>query len=1379
MRKLVAFLCSGLAATLGFANDGVTDTSTDTTADTTTPLCVGFSFNNNKGGEDSGTATSAIKDTSGVVVGTDEALEETEWFYSDPQNSPNGNISNIFPFTVEDADTTTPPTITWSSKNGYYRSGSTFLDGYLDDGNGISINVTGFTNRYVSTDYKYDVIIYFSTDSSSRAFTAPTVNGKRYTYDSDNPSTAKEGSASFGNSSHLAAGKAQYGVNALRIRGLTGDLTISNTGAWNSLRGCIAAFQILPAATTTEHVLTIGGEGKQDVNWSEATDYWTPDSNPAWDDPIRVALEGNATLALDADPNIVAMTVTNTVPDTDYTLTLKKTDETITTTIGAIYASDGVNLTVADTNTYKLVVALAAYPEPLTVKAKIDSSDLPFASVSAGRIFAGGAGSESDPRTFACSGGSITLTGETPFYIGPGVYSGTSTTVNYTNATVIYKGADTNVDGDKVGLFALGTANYILTDSTVEAGSFWLSQGANGRPATITLNGSSTLSVSGTTNADSNSSDVMFGHWPGNTTFTLNDDAQFLASSDVLVGKTENSHTINVNGGLFSAKGIILAGNASGTNKLNIDGGTLALGATGINTYSSSRTMAVNVTGDATLRATEVRFPFTEAVTVAADKTLTLDKTNTLNAATYTFGKTISGDGTLAIKSGVNVNFGTARPSNITVEGTTSTLSFKQAYDGEQITISGSFADDLADSNFILYNSSGTQIDARITKSEDGTSIVLEKAIPILTVSSASVNFSDTTLWSHTGDGSVPPTSGEILINNTSGADVTINVANAYRFTKVNIQSANAAVSFAFGEDGDLFSGVTDGVVAIGPSTATLVVKASESPYTKTISGTGKVKTIGDVQFTKNSSFTGGLTVTSGTVSVASAAAKKGFGGVDSDWAAGAITVEDGGCVDLANTANRCYAFTITGKGVATTDESGTTTYSGAIKNSGSSISKESAQTRSITLAGDALITANSGSNWGILAGGYGATTLNFAGYTLTKQGDGEFFLCNTSSSGATGAIAVKEGTLSTFKNASTLSGSSIRMFGNSTLSLGVALNGLASLVLYPAVGGVTLTSLGNLASSTTITLKGSYLDGNDIEAGAETVTLITGSSGTITESRIASSNITLGGRFSGVNYNDTTLTATLRSFPTKFFHFDFNGATMTKDATKADDSVYNINNWCYWNQGDKASPDDGNTIKSSGRTGSSTWVRSGVTRYWTGTTASTSPLDSCGVMTVTTVARLKFATGASAPIWSLGRGTINNTSVTIFLRVVDATTVAAVAFDGDGLTTGRELARVTGIKNLATQYHFFALVITPETTRLYVDRMEPVTEKGRGVLWGSMLAYGQLGAIQGGSSAYGSVNATGYYLDDFQVYDAALSDTEIQALRREFCPDPFFILVK
>ena len=44
----------------------------------------------------------------------------------------------------------------------------------------------------------------------------------------------------------------------------------------------------------------------------------------------------------------------------------------------------------------------------------------------------------------------------------------------------------------------------------------------------------------------------------------------------------------------------------------------------------------------------------------------------------------------------------------------------------------------------------------------------------------------------------------------------------------------------------------------------------------------------------------------------------------------------------------------------------------------------------------------------------------------------------------------------------------------------------------------------------------------------------------------------------------------------------------------------------------------------------------------------------------------------------------------------------------------------------------------------------------------------------------YGSgVCSPGLHLDDFQVDDAALSDTEIQALRREFCPDPFFILVK
>ena len=533
------------------------------------------------------------------------------------------------------------------------------------------------------------------------------------------------------------------------------------------------------------------------------------------------------------------------------------------------------------------------------------------------------------------------------------------------------------------------------------------------------------------------------------------------------------------------------------------------------------------------------------------------------------------------------------------------------------------------------------------------------------------------------------------------------------------------------------------------------------------ITGAGAVKTVGDVQFTQTSSFTGGLTVTSGT---ASTTTQKGFGGVDNNTTAGSVTVADGGCVDVANTKDRCYSFTITGKGVATTDASGTTTYSGAMTNTGSAIPTSAMQAKSITLAGDALITVASGHGWGLLYQGYNATTLNFAGYTLTKQGDGDFFICNVTTS-SSGAIAVKEGTFSTVQRASTLSGSSIRMFGNSTLRLDQTLDGLTSLDLYPAVGGVTLTSLGNLASSTTITLKGSYLDGNDIEAGAETVTLITGTENTITNGLIASSNITLGGRFSGITYDDngTTLTATLCSFPTKFFHYDFNGSSVSATDSKATDSQYQLGAFT-------GAP----SVVAKGRTGSSGWIKNQATPYWNDATSSTSPLDSCGVLTVTTVARLPFATGNPSPLWCLG--TVHGQNAVIILRVVDADTVAAVAIDvGTSQTSvGRELASVTGIKNLTTAFHFFALVITPDETRLYVDRMDPVVAKGAGAPTTGMTNCGQFGAIFGGTNVYTqNLGTTGFYLDDFQVYDAILSDTEIQALRREFCPDPFFILVK
>ena len=166
-------------------------------------------------------------------------------------------------YTVYDPTTKTTETVesglTWSSANNYmYRNvNAPYLMGYLDDGSNHA-NI-GITEPFK----KYDVIVFSATDTASRSFDAVTVNGIAYTWDS---TTAKAvaGSSVWGSSQTKVPA---YGVNTLRINGLSGDLTIVGGSNDNSTkRGGIAAVVVIDQSanidtvTVTDRTLVISEE---------------------------------------------------------------------------------------------------------------------------------------------------------------------------------------------------------------------------------------------------------------------------------------------------------------------------------------------------------------------------------------------------------------------------------------------------------------------------------------------------------------------------------------------------------------------------------------------------------------------------------------------------------------------------------------------------------------------------------------------------------------------------------------------------------------------------------------------------------------------------------------------------------------------------------------------------------------------------------------------------------------------------------------------------------------------------------------------------------------------------------------------------------------
>lgn len=141
-----------------------------------------------------------------------------------------------------------PISLTYSSANGYqYTGGVTdnYIKGYLDDG-GSQAQVTVENIPFE----EYSVIVYSATDTESKKFKPVLINGSYYAgvatptaygY-ADFVLEGEKDLRSWGGSRNAVAA---YGKNALRVDGLSGDLTIKGGSNGDGARGGIAAIQII------------------------------------------------------------------------------------------------------------------------------------------------------------------------------------------------------------------------------------------------------------------------------------------------------------------------------------------------------------------------------------------------------------------------------------------------------------------------------------------------------------------------------------------------------------------------------------------------------------------------------------------------------------------------------------------------------------------------------------------------------------------------------------------------------------------------------------------------------------------------------------------------------------------------------------------------------------------------------------------------------------------------------------------------------------------------------------------------------------------------------------------------------------------------------
>lgn len=1094
--------------------------------------------------------------------------------------------------------------------------------------------------------------------------------------------------------------------------------------------------------------LTVGGATAADVTWS-ATGNWA-DGKVATGGIATVVLQGDATVTVDEAVTLDGLKV--------------KGAGTLTLRTAAGVAASAVFFTADETATVVMEdagLAIEVAQAPLTYDYAVTTTLMPT-TYGNGNTYLRGAGAEG-ARVGMGAGGKVTLTGTEKFWIsGKDAVSAVQTDVTLDGATADY--------GERM---SVGRATYVIRGaSAVTTERCILSDGQPNRTAVLTLKDTASLTVSGTVSEDTNKSSIMFGHWDGPSTFSIEGGAAFTAASDVLVGKTGNSHTINVGGGTFTARGIKLASNASGTNRLNLNGGVLALGETGVTRYGSVRTMAVTVGGDAELRATAARLPISQAVAVSAEKTLTLAKASGVEAATVALTGALGGAGTVAVSAGVTLDIGTLRPAETTLSfADGAKLSVRQAYAGEAVTVKA--AGLTAGAATLLDYSGATVENAGFTQNADGT-VTLTPPTPVFTISAETASLSDAGAWS----GGSAPEGGMVVLRNETGAEATVTVSEARTFTIVAVVGAGtvrfAGETLTASDSVRVEQGATlvDSGALATPSVfvaagARLVVEGITE--NAAISGAGAVETRGDVKMTKNNTFLGGLTVKSGTLSTAD---QGGFGGLRRDSYDANVTVESGASVDVANTRDYCYAYTIAGKGVPREDGS----YSGALQNSGGAIEPRWMQTYKIALSGDALITTDG--DWGLVKKAFNPTTLDLGGHRLTKRGAGSFWLVNATA-GSGGTFIVEEGTLSFRQKASDLSGKTLKIAGNAKLTFegNGSLRGVGALRLAPAAGGVTVENAGGIPESIRPVVDGSGLA---TPRTGESVVLVKGAAGTITAGAL---DLAFGSRLESPVFSEdgTQLSATVRK-PAKFLHYSFDSAAdgePTVTGAKAADSACGI---AWWGDKDGGGP----FILDVGRNGRSAHVfykgnGNRFVPYWDRLDPNDRAPNYAGGMTATTVARLMCAGDArratkAVPVWGLG-STTAGAAQGVGLVAIDEKTVAAVTWNGRDDV--KELARVTDIPGLTTRFHFFAIVTDAAGTRLYVDRMEPVAGEAA---YENLGGCGQIGSLHGGVvAAYPRVGQDddGFHLDDWAVYDAALTTGEVREAFRSLCPDGFRLFLR
>ena len=1033
-----------------------------------TPGVVGFNFNNNSGGNTSG------------------ALTEGTWHYD--ANSANGTSTAMF------ADGLS--TLTWASKELWSAGTGSILSGYLDDGakNGHGAEVYLSNIPYAT----YDVIIYCNSDSGNGNFHAKTVNGTTYTWDSA-ASAVVDGNAAWGKSNLSIP---VYGVNALRIKNLTGPLSIyggERVGS-SGTRGGIAAIQIMPPDTPDNinyYTLTLNGAA---TTWSSGT--WTLNGEPVsapTSGYVKIVATSSTALTVDSAVNLADLVVTGAV---DAVVNVATNDT------GSLFA---IKATVAG-GVFQQGSPAVLGATPTIVVEDGATFDLNGQIVNGVNLFKlAGAGAGNWPWALTSSGGEFPL--------------GTLREISLNGNTTI-GGANRIRFGLSGYSSHIAYNNFTLTKTG--AGELLL---CNGRSATDSVG---TLDVA--------AGEVTF------TEFTCIDGYEDVYAHTTVIVREGATIRNNTNRFIWMDSLNWLGGEVISANPFAITNVFEGSGTTAKLRFASGA--QATLTGDLVITNSLELGSYGQNT-----GDLSLVKAAEVNPVTVTVSGTFTSAGSVSVGAGVTLNIGKNRPTATFNVDDDATLAVQLQSNADVVSLSVN-AQQPANLNLVVYDADGVPLDnARVTYSDGVLTIMAH--LPTLPAV-GTVSFDTPERWE---DSLMPSANGDAIIELSGDARITVD--GTYQIGTLTISGAGTAT---FAGDGSVTAvnislkngaaltrnskiSATTGI-ALDSGT---VLKLDGVTESAAISGAGSVVTYGTVVLAHANTMTGGITVKTGSLLSASTAGA--YGEYSTSWAYTAqrqVIVENGGTVDINYIANAdsAVALVIAGKGVLVDGE-----YAGAVKYSGpNAITGGSRQISSLVLMDDALV--DLGAGWGLIHSGWSNARLGLNGHTLTVRGTSVFPIANlNTASGATttGTLILDGATLEVTSNTgSDLSGIDIIAKGCASNHIATAPTHIGSFTLKPSATG-TVAGVWNLPSGFVPSLDTSNIDPAGLSDG-QVLTLFTA------PSALSSSTISVnaGGRFTTAIVDNTVVATFKAGMPANYVHYDFNGGT-DKDTARAADSFAKI----------------------------------------------------------------------------------------------------------------------------------------------------------------------------------------------------------------------------